>query len=213
MNLPCLWLLGCILWMGIVGTASAEHERPEPYPIVLTDYSAFPHAWKSRNAIPDMEDLYTVRHDDDGPFLNAKIGPRPQRIFKKIPWDPLTHPIITWKWRLRDMPTDSEKTIAVYVSLGTDIIGIPKIIKYLWSNTYPKGLERNEGFFRPHEVVIQSKPILVDEWITESVDASGDYARFFNMPPDEEAYGIGFLVSPGVEVDFSPVIALPRGRG
>jgi len=203
-------LSGVLVWLSIAGTVAAEHEFSAVGPILLADYSAFPHAWKSRNDHPAMEDLYTVHHDESGPYLNAKIGPRPQRIFKKISWDPFTHPIITWKWRLRTMPTDGEKTVAMYVSLGTDIIGIPKIVKYLWSNTHSEGTELNEGFFRPHEVVVQSQPTSVGEWVTEYVDASEDYSRFFHMDPDDEAYGIGFLVSPGIEIDFSSVVALPR---
>ncbi len=211
MKLFRIFVSGLIVWLAIAGTASAEHEFLEVGPIVLADYSEFPHVWKSRNEHPAMEDLYAVQHDESGPYLKAKIGPRPQRIFKKIAWDPFTHPIVTWKWRLHTMPTGSEKTVAMYVSLGTDIIGIPKIVKYLWSNTHPEGAELNEGFFRPHEVVVQSKTTPIGEWITEYVDASEDYERFFSMEPDEETYGIGFLVSPGIEIDFSPVVALPRG--
>ncbi|HIO21640.1 MAG TPA: DUF3047 domain-containing protein [Nitrospirales bacterium] len=206
----CFFVSVCMIGLGIAGTTSAEHEFSEIRPIVLTDYSEFPHAWKSRNDHPAMQDLYTVKHDEQGPYLKAKIGPRPQRIFKKTSWDPFTHPIIAWKWRLRTMPTDGEKTVAVYVSLGTDIIGIPKIVKYLWSNTHPEGTELNEGFFRPHEVVVQSKTTPIGEWVTEYVDASEDYERFFSMEPDDDTYGIGFLVSPGIEIDLSPVVALPR---
>ena len=80
----------------------------------------------------------------------------------------------------------------------------------MWSNTHPEGTELNEGFFRPHEVVVQSKTTPIGEWVTEYVDASGDYERFFSMEPDDETYGIGFLVSPGIEIDFSPVVALPH---
>ncbi len=206
----CFFILVFSIYFGIAGTTFAEHELSEVRPIVLTDYLEFPHAWKSRTDHPAMEDLYTVRHDEYGPYLNAKIGSRPQRIFKKISWDPFTYPIISWKWRIHTMPTDSEKTVAVYVSLGTDIIGIPKIVKYLWSNTHPEGTELNEGFFRPHEVVVQSKTPSIGEWVTEYVDASEDYERFFSMNPDDETYGVGFLVSPGIEIDFSPVVALPR---
>ncbi len=194
----------------LVGVAHAEHEFTETGLIVLADYAKFPHAWKSRSDQPAMEDLYTIKHDDERPYLTAKIGPRPQRIFKKISWDPVTHPVIAWKWRLRSMPTAGDKSVAVYVSLGTDIIGIPKIVKYLWSNTHPEGAELNEGFFRPHEVVVQSTTQPVGEWITEYVDASTDYERFFHMEPDEVAYGVGFLVSPGIEIDLSPIVALPR---
>ena len=211
MSVVNMAVLGVLVWFASTGTVSGEHEFSEAVPIVLADYSEFPHAWKSRNEHPAMVDLYAVHSDANGPYLKAKIGQRPQRIFKKLSWDPYTHPVVTWKWRLHTMPTDSEKTVAVYVSLGTDIIGIPKIMKYLWSNRHPEGTELNEGFFRPHEVVVQSNPLPIGEWVSEYVDASEDYGRFFDMEPDEETYGIGFLVSPGVEIDFSPVVALPPG--
>ena len=210
MSVIRILVLGFMILLLMKVAISAEHEFPDDGPIVLVDYSEFPHAWKSRNKRPAMEDLYGVNRDETGPYLKATIGPRPQRIFKKLSWDPSTHPIITWKWRLHSMPSDREKTVAVYVSLGTDIIGIPKIMKYLWSNTHAEGAEFNAGFFRPHEVVVQSKPTPIGKWVTEYVDASEDYARFFDMEPDEEAYGIGFLVSPGIEIDFSPIVALPR---
>ena len=111
-------------------TLSGEHAQSEKQPILLTDYAEFPHSWKSRNEHPSMEKLYEVHFEKNIPYLKANIETRPQRIFTKISWDPLTHPIITWKWRLHKMPSEGEKTIALYVSLGTDIIGIPKIIKY-----------------------------------------------------------------------------------
>ncbi len=191
-------------------TLSGEHAHSEKQPILLTDYAEFPHSWKSRNEHPSMEKLYEVHFEKNIPYLKANIETRPQRIFTKISWDPLTHPIITWKWRLHKMPSEGEKTIALYVSLGTDIIGIPKIIKYLWSSNHPEGKELNDGFFRPHELVLQSGHAPIGEWVTEYATASEDYKRYFGMEPDKSAYGIGFLVSPGIEVDFSPIVAVPE---
>ncbi len=178
--------------------------------VVLEDFSeigekGLPVGWKANRENPEPTKIYQFKKKGDLSYLYA--NGRPNRIFKKIKWNPNEYPFISWKWRMIDVPNDpqKEKNATLYVSLGTDILGIPKITKYAWSSLKAVGSEISGGFFRPTVIVLESGSAKKGEWVTETINVLEDHERLHNETPPDEAYGIGILTT--IEAEFAYIIA------
>jgi hypothetical protein len=179
---------------------------------LLEDFSSFPKQWKVKDDNPRAGDIYRVATDESGPYLTASVGDKPGvRIFKYVPWDTNSYPIVTWKWRLKSFPQDKRRSVAFYVSIHRDSFGIPTIVKYLWSTQEPAGTIREGGFFGATEIVIQSGAAPdPDGWVTARVDAVADFERLYGELPGSEGVGIGVTVGMGLEADIADVRVEPR---
>lgn len=178
--------------------------------VVLEDFSALgenglPTGWKANKPNPIPAEVYQIVKTEKAPYLHA-TG-RPNRIFKKMKWNPNEYPFITWKWRMIEVPDDPEKerSATLYVSLGTDVLGIPKITKYAWSSNKAVGTESSGGIFRPTTIVLQSGQGEKGEWVTQTLNVLEDYRRLHDEDPPTEAYGIGILTT--IEAEFAEIIA------
>ncbi|MEW6323832.1 MAG: DUF3047 domain-containing protein [Nitrospirota bacterium] len=185
---------------------SAEAQRAAGR-IVLSGFAAFPEGWTAQGEFRPA-DLYRVVTEDDGPYLRAAERSGGARIFKKTAWDSAAYPIIEWRWRVTKWPSNAAAQVSLYVSLDTDIFGIPTILKYTWSRSTPEGTVTEGGFFRPIDIVVQSGAVdQPNEWIAERIDARADFERLIGRAPKGAAYGIGLLADPGVVVEIGEITA------
>jgi len=178
--------------------------------IVLEDFSRFgenglPLGWKAQRENPSPANIYSNLKEAEHSYLHA--NGQANRIFKKMKWNPNEYPFITWKWRMLKVSDDpqKEKSASLYISLGTDPIGIPKITKYAWSSNQAAGLEISGGFFRPTTIILRSGQPETGEWVTETLNVLEDYRRIHHEDPPNEAYGIGILTT--LEAEFGEIIA------
>ena len=181
-------------------------------PITIIDYSGFPEGWKIRGSEEEAREAYKVKQEGGRVILSAKISGESVRIFKKVSWDPYTHPVLTWRWRVLKWPEGPGASVDVYVSLDRDLLGIPTFVKYLWSDHLPVGTEKSGGFFSPSEVVIRSGMESPGEWVTEEINVLEDFRRIYQGDPNQEAYGVGFLVDLGIEMEITEIKAIPQKR-
>ncbi|MFQ5950175.1 MAG: DUF3047 domain-containing protein [Nitrospiria bacterium] len=203
---PCFYLFLFAILVIVPGKGWAE-EIPET--IVLEDFSeigeyGLPRGWKPQRVNPAPTEVYQFKKEGDLSFLHA--NGRPNRIFKKMKWNPNEYPFISWKWRMINVPNDpqKEKSATFYVSLGTDILGIPKITKYAWSSIKKVGSEVSGGFFRPTTIVLQSGSAKEGEWVTETINVLENHERLHNETPPDEAYGIGIMTT--IEAEYAEII-------
>jgi hypothetical protein len=178
--------------------------------VVLEDFSnvdqnGLPAGWIAQREHPKPAEIYHFKKEGARHYLHA--DGQPNRIFKKIKWNPNQYPFLTWKWRMKNVPADpqKERNASFYVSLGTDLLGIPKITKYAWSSIEKPGSETSGGIFRPTTIVLRSGPHETGEWVTETVNVAEDYKRLHEEDPPDEAYGIGLMTT--LEAEFSEIIA------
>ncbi len=178
----------------------------------LENFASFPQQWKVKDDNPRAADIYRVATDESGPYLTASVADKPGvRIFKYVPWDTRSFPVVTWKWRLKSFPQDKRRSVAFYVSIHRDSFGIPTIVKYLWSTQEPEGTVRPGGFFGATEIVIQSGAAPdPDGWVTARVDAVADFERIYGEAPGPDGVGIGVTVGMGLEADIADVRVEPR---
>lgn len=198
-----------LLFFGIVsiGLAAAAEEAQKMERLVLVDYQDFPEKWEARGGEAKARRAFRVVSGEDGAVLTA-TGEGSVRIFKKIAWDSGRYPDLEWRWRVTKWPDSGSARVFVYVSLDTDLLGIPTMTKYYWSRDEAVGTETDGGFFRPMEVVIRSGAENAGDWISERLSVRADFERYHDRAPKGEAYGIGFLVDPGVVVEIGPVTAV-----
>ncbi len=193
--------------VGIADFVHADHQENRDK-IVLVDFSKYPEAWKAKGGFSKADRVYQIVSNEKDIYLSANVETESVRIFKKISWNSKTHPIIEWKWRVKKWPGDKPASAYLYVSLDRDLVGIPTIIKYVWSSDKKIGTVKNGGVFSPTEVVIQSGPADSNDWIVQRLNARADFKKLLGRDPKDEAYGVGILVDTGMEVDFAKITAL-----
>ncbi len=198
-----------ILLLCVSAKAAAESQVVALEDFRSQDQQGFPMGWEAQRSIDRAQQTYTIRTEEDGPFLAVRLAD--QRIFKRIAWDPKALPVVTWKWRLKAAPLkETDPIAAVFVSLDTDLLVIPVATKYVWSRTKAKGTVTEGGLFGASEVVLRSGPQPVGEWVHEQVNAYADFKRFHQHEPAEEAWGVSLSAGPGVEIDFGPIAVSAR---
>ncbi len=206
---------GClvsVLLIGILGGWEIGSGSPAAMAadtVVLEDFSrptekGFPQDWDAQRSVVTAQETYTIRKEDGVSFLNSKDSN--QRVYtKKIDWDPKTHPILTWRWRAKDVPEGSDLIAAIYPSLDVDFMFIPVNTKYVWSATLPVGSTKEGGMFSATEIVIRSGADRKGEWVEERVNVYEDFLKIHDHEPAEKAWGISLLGGSGVEIDFGSI--------
>ncbi len=209
------WLSGIglagVVWCAVLapGSISAQSQT-----LVLEDFQAkesdgFPSKWGHEEMRSEAKgrSAYKVVTENGGNFLTVKDAG--QRIKnKKIDWDPKAYPVLTWRWRLNKAPEGTEQIGAIFVTLDTDLMLIPVWTKYLWSATKPEGALTEGGMFSGSEIVVQSGTKEVGQWVEERVNVYEDFKRIHKHEPAPKAWGISITASPGVEIDFGPLVAV-----
>ncbi len=173
------------------------------------DEQRFPKGWDAQRSKITAQETYHIQEEEGIAFLAAKGAN--QRVYtKQIDWDPQTHPILTWRWRLRSVPEGKEVIAAIYPSLDVDLMFIPVNTKYVWSATLPVGSVKEGGMFSSTEIVIRSGVQPVGEWVEERVNVYEDFLNIHDHEPAEKAWGISLLGGPGVEIDFGSLQVHPQ---
>lgn len=208
LGIPALVLGISALLMAIPGVVSVLAQSAQS--VVLEDFRSkdgdgFPNGWKAQRSETRVRETYSVHSEKDLSFLTAKSAD--QRVKKKMGWDPKATPIVTWRWRVKEVPEGADVLAAVYLSLDTDVIFIPVATKYVWSATKAKGTVTEGGLFGATEIVLRTGSDPVGEWVEERVNAYEDFKRVHKHEPAAQAWGISLLGGPDVEVDFGPITA------
>lgn len=202
----------------VPGVARAAHADLVDHPqrgddhrksITIDDFDdtapgGFPLTWKAWRGDDDLaRSLYTIREEKGNRYLHANDDGSSVIILKQVSeWDANEYPVLSWRWRATVLPEDGDErirtkndsSVAVYVVLDQNFIGVPKTLKYVWSTTVPVGTHyRREGVGRPHVIVLESGKEKLGQWVEESIDVHADYVRIFGKKPPRKAVGIGIL--------------------
>ncbi len=205
------FLVSVVLGLGLggYGTVWAEgltNPKASGDSILIEDFQypderGFPQGWEAQRSTVTAHETYSVGQEDGISFLKAKNAN--QRVYtKQMTWDPKTHPILVWRWRLHSVTEGEEFIAAVYPSLDTDLMFIPVNTKYVWSKTLPVGSIKEGGMFSSTEIVLRSGVEPIGEWIEERVNVYEDFLKIHNHEPAAHAWGISLLGGSAVEIDF-----------
>ena len=174
-----------------------------------SDADGFPEGWEAQRSKVSAKETYRIRKENEVAFLEANDAN--QRVYtKQISWNPKTHPVLTWRWRIRSVPDDADFIAAVYPSLDVDLMVIPVATKYVWSLKKEVGSVKEGGIFSSTEMVIRSGAEPIGEWIEEKINVYEDFKEIHQHEPAQKAWGISLLGGPGVEIDFGALEVHPR---
>ncbi len=207
MKIGIAFLIAMTFLIGTADFIQADAQKAADR-IVLEDFSQYPQGWNDKGDLSKANEIYQSVRNEAEVYLRARVGSESVRIFKKISWDSKTFPIMEWKWRIKKWPEAGAAQVYLYIALDKDFFGIPIIIKYVWSLDLAEGTVKDGGFFMPTEVVIRSGSTDSDAWVVQRVNARADFKRIIGRDPKGEAYGIGILIDPGMEVEFGEIIAV-----
>lgn len=224
-----------VAWADRADRADHPQRRGDVQPsIIIEDFDnsevgGFPLTWKAWRGDDDLaRNMYKVRDENGNRYLHAAEDGSSTIIRKQLSeWDANEYPVLSWRWRARVLPKDGDErigsrndsSVAVYVVLDQNFVGVPKTLKYVWSTTLPVGTyHRRDGIGRPHVIVLESGKDKLGRWVEESVDVHADYVRIFGKNPPRKAVGIGILTDGNAtgtdsQGDYDDFVVHRRGAG
>ncbi len=168
------------------------------------DEDGFPHGWEGSRSTVTAKEAYAIHHEGDTAFLKGTRAN--QRVYTRhLEWNPRTHPVLRWRWRLQSIPENADFLVALFANLDTDLLFIPVSTKYVWSALKPKASVTDGGLFRAAEIVVRSGRQPLGTWVEEEVNVYEDFLAIHHHDPAPLAWGISLQSGPGVEVDFGTI--------
>ena len=206
LSLGCVVVIVGAIGHSLVWAEELASQKASGDSILIEDFRSpdergFPQGWGAQRSVVTAHETYMIQEEEGVSFLRAKKAN--QRVYtKQMKWDPKTHPVLVWRWRLQAVPEGEEFIAAIYPSLDTDMMFIPVNTKYVWSATLPVGSIKEGGMFSSTEIVIRSGAEPLGEWVEERVNVYEDFLKIHNHEPAALAWGISLLGGSAVEIDF-----------
>ena len=201
----------------VPGSLVLATQSAPPAPILFDDFSSskvgdFPSGWTWRRdrdtgdaekARKDNVDVFrwVVQSENGNKYLHIRDEYRPGHsvaVFiepEKWKWNLKTHPILSWRWRVNEVPPGADERYtetndspaAISVVYGTKFPFTPITIRWVWSSTLPVGaVAYRPGRGRAYSIVLGSGSQNLGEWVTVERNLVEDYIAIFGKePPDE----------------------------
>ena len=159
-----------------------------------------PSGWMARGG--SAKGIYSVVSEKNGNhFLAARSHADGVQLGIAIKTPARDYPTLSWRWRVLELPRGADETraetmdsaAAVYVAFGSQFF--PRILKYVWSTSVPKGtMMRHPHSGRTVIVVIASGEQGIGQWNVISRSLLDDYRAAFGGDA-------GTIVAIGVKTD------------
>ena len=159
-----------------------------------------PSGWKARGG--SAKGIYWVASEKNGNhFLAARSHADGVQLGLAIKTQARDYPTLSWRWRVLELPRGADETqvktmdsaAAVYVAFGSQIF--PRILKYVWSTSIPRGtMIRHPHSRRTEIVVIASGEQGIGQWSEVTRNLMDDYRAAFGGDA-------GTIVAIGVKTD------------
>jgi hypothetical protein len=202
--------LGALILTALVGWTSGRGESLSTAGdegIVLEDFEvyqpgAFPAGWDVRSWGEIKSAPYWVAEEGGNRFLRAEDSGQNVILVKPLRWDLRDYPYLSWRWRIRAVPTRSDEryedladsAAGLYLTYRKRIGLIPQSVKFVWSAALPKGSAfRRSGVGMPWAVVVGSGADLLNTWHRFEFNVLEAYRRTFGGEPPSTPLGIGIL--------------------
>ena len=112
------FFLSLVLMLGVLPVGSVVYAEGSSPAVLLEDFQhpdedAFPQGWEGSRSKVSAKEAYSIHKEGETAFLKGKGAN--QRVYTKhIIWDPKTHPILRWRWRIHSVPENTEFIAAVF---------------------------------------------------------------------------------------------------
>jgi hypothetical protein len=151
------------------------------------DAAGVPSGWKLKEKAGKAD--FAVVKDGEMNALRLRSAKTSFSIQKEVKVDVKQFPILTWKWKVTDLPrggnfrksrTD-DQAAQLFLAFSKT-----KAIVYIWDSTAPQGLMEDAPappFMTIKAVVVRSGSSELGKWITESRNVYEDYKKLFGAEP------------------------------
>jgi hypothetical protein len=144
----------------------------------------FPADWKPREEA--AREIYKVLEEGGVRFVRATANGTGIQMGKEFDWDLRTHPILSWKWRVRTSPAGADErdggkndsAAGVYAVFPHSPMSV-KTVKYVWSRAAPVGATASASRGLTRMIVLRSGKSGGEDWVEERVDVARDHQRLF----------------------------------
>ena len=142
---------------------------------------------------------YTIMEEKGNKYLHADDTGQAITIVSDKKWNIKKYPCLTWRWRVNQFPTGANEKMkgkgdsaaGIYITYYVNFFGIPKSIKYIWSNELGEcDIFAKEGPGRATQIVVESGTNKKGVWIVESINIYDLYKKAFGEYPPDEIAGI-----------------------
>ena len=170
---------------------------------------------------------YVVMEENGNKYLHADDAGQAVTIVSDKKWNVKKYPCLSWRWRVKQFPTGANEKKAgrkdspasLYITYYVSFLGIPKSIKYIWSNELgPCDIFKNEGAGKAMQTVVESGTNKKDVWVTETINIYEHYRKVFGEYPPDEIAGIAIRTDADhtksrATADYDDIIALSECDG
>jgi len=189
--------------------------------ILLEDFSGFETGkypdglkWRKGRAKGDVEKAqkdnidifrYVIEAENGNKYLHIRDDYRPGHAVsviietKKFGWEIAKHPILRWRWRVKEVPPGADErytekndsAAGIALVYGTKFPFTPITIKYVWSSTLPVGaVAYRPGRGRARVIVLGTASENLGKWVTIERNVYEDYKAIFNKKPPKKPKAI-----------------------
>jgi hypothetical protein len=169
--------------------------------------------FNEKNALGDWDEKifkgrvhYWVDLKNEDGFVHSKSKKTASAIFKRLKYDVLEYPYLSWKWYVNQFPkkkegkgdgTDAEHddfAARVYVVFPSRFFTDLRCVEYIWDKTLPEGTVIQSPFSENiKQLVIQSGIPAKDEWASEFRNVAEDYKMLFGETPKRKVAAIAIM--------------------
>jgi hypothetical protein len=159
--------------------------------IVLDDYvKGLSPKWEEKSFVGNTS--YNVVEEDGILCIRALSGSSASALFYKIEYDPKEFPILTWKWKVRNildkgnalLKVGDDYAARVYVVFPSKIFWRTRAINYIWANRLTGGdAVPNPFTSNAMMVAVESGSKQAGIWREERRNVYEDYKKYFGKEP------------------------------
>ena len=132
-------------------------------------------------------EIATVKEGDTN-FLTLKSHNSSYGLERAVDVDPKEAPYLTWKWRVKKLPTGGNFRYARTDDEAAQVLvafADRHILSYIWDTTAPQGAMESASsipLVHIYAVVCRSGYADLDRWLTETHNLAGDYDKAYGRP-------------------------------
>ncbi|MCB0832130.1 MAG: DUF3047 domain-containing protein [Bacteroidetes bacterium] len=227
-------------FLTLVSTLTSFYSPNSQTTIVLEDFQSsvtgqFPKnwGWIDNLKVRPIKDAkegqvpYIVQEENGNKYLHADDTGQAVTIVSDKKWNVKKYPCIRWRWRVHQFPIGADERVggktdspaSLYITFYVSFFGVPKSIKYIWSNVNPEcDVIRKGGAFKPVMAVAESGTTKRGVWITETINIYEHYKKVFGEYPPDETAGMAIRTdSDGTDsraiADYDDIVVLSECDG
>lgn len=170
---------------------------------------------------------YVIEEENGNKYLHADDTGQGITIVSDKKWNIKEYPCLQWKWRIKQFPVGANEKVkgksdspaGLYITYYVNLLGVPRSIKYVWSNELPICTSfRKAGTGKAQITVVQSGTTPKGVWVTETINIYEHYYKVFGEYPPDKVVGIAIRTdADGTKsrsvADYDDIIALKSCSG